>query len=174
MVGYRRWRYTIAPAGATLFPLNHFDMEPFGRSPWAGAESRWVVARCSVELRGPSRTQLQALRDLLAETPGDEATIAAETPPHEVPVETCTCGFYAMRVLTPELLGPRAWSPNQGDTGSVLGRVLLAGKVIEHDSGFRAERARVVELIPMKGTERSVMRLADKLDLPMGRAVGYV
>ena len=41
----------------------------------------------------------------------------------------------------------------------VLGRVALSGKVIEHDFGYRAERARIAELIPFRGAERSVMVL---------------
>lgn len=53
----------------------------------------------------------------------------------------------------------------------VLGRVLLAGKVIEHAEGYRAERARIAELIPVKGTEGTVARLAAALGLPMGAAV---
>jgi hypothetical protein len=53
----------------------------------------------------------------------------------------------------------------------VLGRVLLSGKVIEHDFGYRAERARIAELIPFRSTERSIMVLADRLGVGMAPAV---
>jgi hypothetical protein len=49
----------------------------------------------------------------------------------------------------------------------ILGRVELAGKVIEYTSGYRAERARITELTPVAGTEREAMRLANRLGLPM-------
>jgi hypothetical protein len=49
----------------------------------------------------------------------------------------------------------------------ILGRVELAGKVIECSTGFRAERARIVELTPVVGTEGEAMRLANRLGLPM-------
>jgi hypothetical protein len=53
----------------------------------------------------------------------------------------------------------------------VLGRVELAGKVIEHEWGYRAERARIAELIPFRGTEQSVMILAARLGLPISEPV---
>ena len=59
-----------------------------------------------------------------------------------------------------------------GDTsGVVMGRVELAGKVIEHEWGYRAERARIAELIPFRGTEQSVMILAARLGLPISEPV---
>jgi hypothetical protein len=56
-------------------------------------------------------------------------------------------------------------------SGLVMGRVELAGKVIEHEFGYRAERARIVELIPFKGTERSVMILSARVGLPVSEPV---
>jgi len=53
----------------------------------------------------------------------------------------------------------------------VLGRIELAGKVIEHEWGYRAERARIAELIPFRGTEQSVMILAARLGLPISEPV---
>ena len=59
--------------------------------------------------------------------------------------------------------------PEQFDRAQiyVLGRVLLAGKVIEHAQGYRAERARIAELILVRGTEGTVAPLAAALGLPM-------
>jgi hypothetical protein len=75
-----------------------------------------------------------------------------------------------MRDLVPELVSIISKSLLLAQI-HVLGRVLLAGKVIEHDEGYRAERARIAELIPVKGTERTVELLAAALGLPMGAAV---
>jgi len=49
--------------------------------------------------------------------------------------------------------------------------VELAGKIIEHEWGYRAERARIVEFIPLAGTERSVMILAARLGVPIAEPV---
>jgi hypothetical protein len=68
------------------------------------------------------------------------------------------------------------WMPavepdTRSDCGVVLGRVQLAGKIIEHQFGYRAERARIAELLPVHGIERSVIRLAALLGLPIGPPV---
>jgi hypothetical protein len=92
-----------------------------------------------------------------------------------VPSEDCGCGFYGLKDLDSviDLVGPVEVSVRQADRGRpvVLGRILLAGKVVEHATGYRAERARIAELIPFRGTERSVMRLADKLGVGMAAPV---
>jgi hypothetical protein len=85
-----------------------------------------------------------------------------------VPDEACTCGFYAMRDLTPELIEVVAPSWNWELSGRVVGRVLLAGKVIEYEMGYRAQLARIAELIPVEGTEWAVRQLAERLGLPVG------
>jgi hypothetical protein len=51
--------------------------------------------------------------------------------------------------------------------GVVLGRVELAGKVIEHSLGYRAERARIAELISIEEDRRSAGELALRLGLPL-------
>ncbi len=53
----------------------------------------------------------------------------------------------------------------------ILGRVELVGKVIEYTSGYRAERARIAELIPIEGTERHAMLLANRLGLSLAVSV---
>jgi ATP/maltotriose-dependent transcriptional regulator MalT len=46
-----------------------------------------------------------------------------------------------------------------------------AGKTIEHEHGYRAERARISGLIPIEGTERDVGHVATRLGIPIGRPV---
>ncbi len=147
IVGYRAWYYEIGQRGARLHPLiQRGSGVAAGASDWDGASWWWVTATCS---RGAASW-------------------------HVAPEEECTCGFYAMSTLPPVVsaCGYRTAEIGPGDTsGVVLGRVELAGKIIEHEWGYRAERARIAELIPFRGTERSVMILAARLGLPISEPV---
>lgn len=145
---YRAWFYSIQGRTARLRPLS----APIqGDNAWEGAESTWVTAVCP----------------LFGSTD------------HEVPEEGCSCGFYSLKELELavshtemlHLLSMHMDSRSRLDQQVVLGRVLLSGKVIEHDFGYRAERARIAELIPFCGTERSIMVLADRLGVGMAPAV---
>jgi hypothetical protein len=95
-------------------------------------------------------------------------------------MENCRCGIYAFNSLLCLFmefdLFIEGWMPTvepdtRSDCGIVLGRVQLAGKIIEHEFGYRAERARIAELLPLHGIERSVIRLAARLGLTIGRPV---
>ena len=144
ITGYRYWSYTLGDGLARLDSLRSVGC-------WEGAGLSWIVSSCLV---------------------------AGADPGHVAPVEGCTCGFYALSELT-EALFPRtlvlaAKQSNTSDIdpdGVVWGRVELAGKIIEHECGYRAERARIVELIPIQGTERTVMLLASRLGLSVGHPV---
>jgi DNA-binding CsgD family transcriptional regulator len=150
IVGYRLWGYRSTDGRGELHSFNcHLGDTT---CPWEGAGSSWVVALCSQDRRR-----------------------------HAVPDEKCTCGFYAMNELARLVaVAPLPLSVLSGiipiedsdeDDMMVMGRVELAGKVIEHDYGYRAERARIAELIPIEGTERAVMRMANRLRVPIGRPV---
>lgn len=147
IVGYRAWYYTIGQRGARLQPLvQRGSGGTTGISDWDGASWSWVTATCS----HPAASW------------------------HVAPQEDCTCGFYAMSTLPPVVSGCgfRTAQIGPGSTsGVVMGRVELAGKIIEHEWGYRAERARIAELIPFRGTEQSVMILAARLGLPISEAV---
>ena len=135
---YRAWCYALAPARAILHPVRG-DLGP---SPWLGAERGWVTARCDAEIDHPGG----------------------------VPDERCFCGFYSVKTLPAllELFGNaiREAEPRAG-SGLIFGRIQIAGKIIEHDFGYRAERARVAALIPREGTLADDMRLAELLGLPL-------
>jgi hypothetical protein len=72
---------------------------------------------------------------------------------HDAPLEGCTCGLYASKEL--ESSETLAWGarlarkrPGWPDgLDVVIVKVSLAGKVIEHDRGYRAELARVDEVL---------------------------
>ena len=147
IVGYRAWIYALCGSRAELHPICSLG-HATGPSPWDGAESGWVFASC-------------------AANPVD---------PEHVPGWSCTCGFYATKSATKSL--PRspilAMDPPCEDgveRGWIFGRVELAAKIIEHDDGYRAQRARIAELNPIAGDERNSFHLAALLGLPIGDPV---
>ncbi|HEX6579749.1 MAG TPA: hypothetical protein VF195_02620 [Actinomycetota bacterium] len=147
IVGYRLWRHETDRINVRFLPLGVQD-DVTAWKEWDGAWRRWVTASCRLD----------------SEPDGD------------VPNERCTCGFYAMKSPNePELLmmvsldGARSGSDPQ--RGIVMGRVHLAGKVIEHDRGYRAERARIVELIPTTEEDAETKTIAIRLGLPLAPAI---
>lgn len=117
--------------------------------PLGGRANRWLVARCL--MKG-----------------------------HDAPDESCRCGFYAVkslftlgRLLSFTTIGgiPARMADPRVATFLVAGRVDLAGKVVEHDLGYRAERMRVAELLAFCGTEQTVARFARRLGVPTGEPI---
>jgi hypothetical protein len=150
IAAYRAWFYSIEGRTAQLYPLSGGPTSWLGDA-WEGAGTTWVTASCP--------------------------TIGSQT--HEVPSEDCSCGFYSLKELELavahaavfHLMSTHTATQGRGHGQVVLGRILLSGKVIEHDLGYRAERARIAELIPFRGTERSVMVLAHRLGVGIAPAV---
>jgi hypothetical protein len=139
---YRYWPYELDGLGGRLG--EHVGgLLGEDRSAWEGASSsRWVKASCR------PYGMVQSI--------------------HEAPLETCTCGFYAIKALLTLL---SMLSLRDDAAGAVLGKVQLAGKIVEHEHGYRAERARIAELIPIRGTERDVRELGLQLGLKVGDPV---
>jgi len=153
LVGYRAW-YVV---GASLLPIGHRDPAAT-TSPWDGANRHWVSATCSFETPGPVTDSMrQRLKHIYSKLGLPFESFPDS--PHTVPGEGCSCGFYAMKELSSMLV--------LSAPGVVLGRVELAGKVIEHNLGYRAERARIAELISIEGDRRSAGELALRLGLPL-------
>ena len=125
-------------------PLRPLSSTRDETSPWLGAATDWVTASCWLET-----TQ--------------------ESTHGQVPNEDCGCGFYSMKSL--ETL--RSMFPFE-EMHVVMGRILLAGKVIEFEMGYRSERARIVELLPWKGTETDIARVAATIGAPVGPSVDPV
>jgi hypothetical protein len=145
LIGYRAWSFVLDPRRASLFPIMmRRDLE--APSPWDGAHRDWVSASC-----GGFAPHLS-----------DDMS-----PRHDVPDEGCACGFYATKTLA-VFLG--SWLFRRD---CILGRVELAGKVIECTAGYRAQRARIVELIPLRGTEPAAIRLARRLRLPLRASIPF-
>jgi len=64
--------------------------------------------------------------------------------------------MYALKEIDRPMLLPLLFP----DRRQILGSVHLAGKVIEHESGYRAERARVVQLLPTLRQREDAVALA--------------
>ena len=146
MVGFRMWLYTLHRFQPQLHPINSLG-HATGPSPWEGAESGWVVASCA----------------------------AGPVDPEHVPGWSCTCGFYATKNLAQfyKAIALVDLPPREDGVklGWIFGRVELAGKIIEHDYGYRAQRARIAELNPVEGDERNGSHLAALLGLPIADPV---
>jgi hypothetical protein len=146
IVGYRAWRTIATERAVRLFPITAAD-DDVGVSEWEGAWSRWVRASC------PTRDEVA----------------------HLAPDEGCSCGFYAMK--TPDAVAKftvmnevHPDADHALSNGVVFGRVKLAGKVIEHETGYRAERARIAELIPTTTDGGVTLSIARRLGIPVGPA----
>ena len=158
LVGYRMWQVKEEEGEPLFLPLNHFSRD------WDGATRAWVSASCWVG------------NDKLVVSPDGEL-IWGDPSQHRVPDERCSCGFYAMKELNAQLLYAAGIAVQDAqNTGTeevfVLGRVELAGKVIEHERGYRAERARIIDLIPLRDQHRTVEAIARRAGVGVGRPVG--
>ena len=151
LVGYRCWTLSISPGLRALHSLNgQIARQVNLDDPLGQRADPWLVARC---LKND----------------------------HDAPEEGCSCGFYALKSLSTlgrllPFAGPRALlyagGAKPGATSfPVAGRVDLAGKVIEHDLGYRAERMQITELRAFAGTEQTVRRFARRIGVPLGESI---
>jgi len=157
LVGYRMWQVEGEDDEPLFLPLNHHSRD------WDGATREWVPASCRVG------------NDGLVVSPDGEL-VWGDPSHHRVPDEGCSCGFYAMKELDAQLLRTAGMAVQDARNNGteevfVLGRVELAGKVIEHELGYRAERARIVELIPLQDQQRTVEVIARRAGVAVGRPV---
>jgi hypothetical protein len=95
---------------------------------------------------------------------------------HRAPHEGCTCGLYAAKnfELAMAIAAGVLTTTSPGDsmpTTAIVGRVQLAGKVIEHARGYRAEHARVVEILPIEGRSRLTESVASRFGVPVGEEI---
>jgi hypothetical protein len=143
LVGYRYWNLSVGPEPWTLRSLNgELVHEVNVDQPVGQRNDAWLVARC----------------------------LASD---HDAPEESCACGFYAMKTFSTLLSRTLSFGTTDPETVThrVAGRVHLAGKIVEHDLGYRAERMRIAELRPFRGTEQTVARLAQCLGVPAGEPI---
>jgi hypothetical protein len=77
--------------------------------------------------------------------PADAEAVARCESDHAAPREDCACGIYAARDPA-AILSYLRGRDEPATVARVLGRVQLWGRVIEHEAGWRAERARPLEV----------------------------
>ncbi|MGH2692303.1 MAG: hypothetical protein ACRDHM_07335 [Actinomycetota bacterium] len=164
LVGIRGWTVRISGDEVLFHPVSG------STGGWEGAGSGWVEATCLFAPWIP-HAHLSLVTDEPSR-PTRHCDLCDQG--HVAPEESCTCGFYAFKELSPELVAVLTMAPDPGsaqDLHLVVGRVELAGKVIEHDLGYRAGRARIAALIPVEGRDpftREVSRLTGiPLDPPI-------
>jgi hypothetical protein len=149
LVGYRVWTLSVGPGRRTLRSMNgQIAHEVNLDHPLGHRVDPWLTARCQMN-------------------------------DHEAPEESCRCGFYAVKSLFtlggllpfPAMAVALARTTDRAATFLVAGRVDLAGKVVEHELGYRAERMRIAEFLPFGGTEQTVARFARRLGVPVGEPI---
>ena len=138
LVGYRIWQVEDENDEPLFLPLNHPSRD------WKGATRGWVSASCWVGC-------------FFVSPRGELAWNLPTT--HRVPAEGCECGFYAMKELDTQLLHAATLAKHAADRAGkeevfVLGRVELAGKVIEHELGYRARPHRRADPPPGSAADR--------------------
>jgi hypothetical protein len=108
---------------------------------------------------------------------------------HPAPDEHCACGLYSLKVdggldgcLVPLLVANRrSYDAEEGSQHEgalrwptpILGRVHLAGKVIEHRDGYRSEKARVVAVLPLEGLRQESELVAEEYGVPLGEEIPF-
>lgn len=92
--------------------------------PWAGVDPGPAI--CTLDLSG--------VFIFFSATPAHPIT-------EPCPCLTCSCGYYAYKTRV---------EAEQHQQGSVLARVELWGRLVEHRRGYRAERIRIAELFVLR------------------------
>ena len=136
IVAYRAWACRLDGIEPTLLSLGGH-----GGDVWNDASDDWVRASCAMH-QWMSEAAREAFRDRGLPVPS-----LVDRDAHAAPAEGCSCGFYALKSVAD------AFEMAERIDRTVIGRVKLAGKVIEHEFGYRAQLARIDALIPARGHE---------------------
>jgi hypothetical protein len=117
--------------------------------------------------------QVRSLNRRATWAPGEWMTARCSRGRHTAPAEGCACGVYASKDLNVAIALAGAFGlPRENEPPrAVFGLVQLAGKVIEHDDGYRAEHAWIAQLLPFEGFSRGTESVARVLGVPVGEAI---
>ncbi len=145
LTGWRK--FSVRDRGRVLVSVNH----PI---PWPTADPG--PACCLLD---PAMT-MQRVYD-----PGtDTYQIKVVADPHPLadpcPSLTCGCGYYAYK--------ERAHAEAHGDQGTLLARVELWGRLVEHARGWRAERMKLAEIF-VGPEDAAVAALEARYQVPVTR-----
>jgi hypothetical protein len=119
--------------------------------------------------------ELQSLGSDTSWPPGGWLTARCERKQHSAPHWGCSCGLYSAKEINTVLMLASIHMPQDlAGPMIVLGRVHLSGKVIEHDDGYRAERARVIQILPVSGSRSHAEAVAARYGVPVGDEIPAV
>jgi hypothetical protein len=90
-----------------------------------------------------------------------------------IPVETCSCGFYAAKDMAQLMQLGYAKDAAYGEAPRVIGEVGQVGKIIPGSAGYRAQYARVVRLLLPYRNWSYAEALAREYRVPVGLANNY-
>lgn len=135
---HRRWPHRQTQSSGSLYLTRHL----------------WAVLRTVSHTRRRSGAEPSG--------PRDEALQArCRRSSHPAPSAGCSCGIYAHRSREAALQQARRSGP-----GSIVGEVELWGRVVEHEHGFRAERALPIALlVPLTNDAGEARAATDALAL---------
>lgn len=128
LFGYRMWQIN-GPEEARLDEVSPLTLHSMGvtETRWPG-KNEWLIAVCPKHGRDPSWV-----------SPPVHYTTVGVLAHGAAPGVGCTCGIYG------DDSKPKAFSRARGAHGpTAVGCVEFAGRIVVHEKGFRAERARIV------------------------------
>ena len=113
---------------------------------------------------------LPRLRSLTEQTfwpPGRFSAVCRVDPAsgHEAPGIRCSCGIWAFRDRAPAEATAAAYRHSGGAVA--YGRVALWGRVVEHERGWRGQRARPLELLLCGADDEVARELVEAYGLPV-------
>jgi hypothetical protein len=126
-----------------------FRLDPHGQLSSVSTDNTWMP--------GPNRARCDAgtfgglYYYALGTPPRQTPPPPPEAPPHDAPVQDCTCGLYAFHAIPPGWFtgGLRAptFNPAGGIAGGAGAVITAWGRIEVHHNGFRAEYAQIVALV---------------------------
>lgn len=146
IVGYR---LLLIP---NTFDVENFYLRSFLGTVWAPEED--VKASCYLQYLAPHDVPSSPLNFVLEESPYSDFILETESK-HGIRIQSHVgygCGIYAYKTLD-ECIKNGVYSLKLHRQQLVIAKVMLWGRVFEHEKGYRASNARIEEIFffPRKG-----------------------
>jgi len=164
VVGWRLWQISQPSAvtldAATLDRMARAHEE--GRNPFVGLAAARLCA-LATDLRWD--TPVMDARCEYARFAGWGSFLSPLAPmpePHDTPGRDCRCGVWALksRESMYERIGQLALRPPPSGLVIAFGQVQLWGRIVEHESGYRGQHARPLDVQLVGKTDREAYEIA--------------